>query len=274
MKSAIHLELEKDCSQLIEAGELLSIKNDQGKQSGLTDISELIGYKGNIKSKIAIVTYNSKTKSLPRTNKLSNITTADHHLQKDCIDSDTMGEGDSESAENIKLCCYLKPFRVIRFDNESHQRNLSLLAEQKFHIDLSSFDRKSLSSTELLSDHSLLNQFVDVLLCLILAHPRQYVIFIGDSFKEILSDFIEDSDRFSFLLTSPNKVNQKNTAHFTRITIKYKGKQLIAGIAESYFDENLDNVMIEKYGQESVYLINRGLLLAKPMWNSNFNLTK
>jgi len=263
--------IEKNISELLEAGEIISTENSKNEASKFFNFSEQIAFKGNIKSKVAIVTYSSNHKYLKAEKQKEENSSSQSRGE---FNNSNHNSSESNTEFNIKIFNYLKPFQIIRFDNDSLESNLQKFNDQKFHIDLIPYFSKEFTVNDLIQNYSMSKSFVDHLLNGVLAYPRQYVVFVGDLFTDILSEYIEETDRFSFMLTSPNKVNQKITAYFTRVTINYKGRKLIAGVAESFFDVNFDDIMLEKYGQESVYLINRGLLLSNPVWSSQSNFKK
>ncbi|MHC1702295.1 MAG: hypothetical protein AB9846_00175 [Tenuifilaceae bacterium] len=257
MSSSFLNSFVKDNSGLDRIEELLTIQNETNESTDLVDVSKFIEFKGNVKSKIAIVTFKNQ-------NIKENLNAFIYNPELTSVDS----------IMDVKMYNYLKPFQIIRFDNTSINNNIQNSNNQKFHVELLPNGSKEFSVNDLISNLSESKLFVDQILNGVLAYPRQYVVFVGNLFLDILSEYIVETDRFSFMLTSPNKVNQKITAYFTRITINYKGRKLIAGIAESFFDSNFDDILLEKYGQESVYLINRGLLLSNPVWVSQQNLKK
>lgn len=218
-----------------------------------SSLNELIRYSGNIKSKITLVSSNLdfiKTKN-----------------------TSTLHPTEFQVLVDSKLSSYLKPFRVIGLNKSTVKETGLGTEDQRLHIDTSKCSINGDSFNEYIKRNNY-KPVMDLILNTVLAYPRQYVIFIGEHFKDLMSDYASEIDRFSFILTSPNRVNQKNTVYFTRVCIEYCGKKLIAGIAESFYNESFDEIMLEKYGQESVYLLNRGILLSNPMWSSQLNLTK
>lgn len=277
MEATFFTELEKEYSELIETGKIKLIEDVQKKIDKQFDYKTPIYFVGNIRSKIAIVKFNSANKYLTEGKQPVNFRSYQvKHQSLGNTYSITYSDDNllSKYTSDIRMLSFIKPFQVIRFNKNSVQKNLQKLTDEKLHIDLVPYITESFSADDFVSNYSVCKPFVERMLCGVLAYPRQYVIYVGDYFRSILAEFIEESERFSFVLTSSNKVNQKVIAHFTRITINYRGKRIVAGIADSFFDENLDDVMLEKYGQESVAIINRGLLLSTPLWSSSCNLIR
>lgn len=277
MEAAFLTELEREYSELLETGKIQLIEDVQKKTAKQFHYKVPIYFVGNIRSRIALVTFNSSKNYLTEGKQPINFRSYQIKQQNlgnvysdNCLDK----VADSDYSSDVRMLNYLKPFQVIRFDKSSLQRNLQKLTDEKLQLDLVPYVTSDFSAKDFMLNYPVCKPFVDRLLSGVLAYPRQYVIFTGDYFKEILSEYIEESERFSFLLTSPNKVNQKVFAHFTRVTLNYKGRRIVAGIADSYFDENFDELMLEKYGQESVSILSRGLLLSNPLWNINNNLIK
>ena len=184
------------------------------------------------------------------------------------LDLNCKNEVDNAFSNDIRMLNFLKPFQIIRFDSASLQKNLQKLIDEKLELDLVPYLSPDFSDKDFMCNYNVCKPFVERVLNGVLAYPRQYVVFMGSCFDRVLAEYIDESETFTFFLTSPDKPNQKFVARFTRITLKFNNRRVIAGIAESFFDDGFDEVMIEKYGRESVAIINRGLLLANPLWKS------
>lgn len=61
---------------------------------------------------------------------------------------------------------------------------------------------------------------------------------------------------FKTIRSGGEKPNQKFIAQFTHITLNFKDKRIDVGITESFFNENINEVMIEKYCSETVSIFN------------------
>lgn len=265
METAFLAELEKEYSELLTTGKIKIFEDVKAITSKQFLYSTPQYYSGNIRSKFVMINFNSKKEYLcngssPKdfeSYKMLNQSLGEMFLE-------TSDEADVEAAYpyDLRMLNYLKPFNIIRFERESISNDLKKLTDEKLELGLVPFKSPDFGEKDFMSNYKTCKPLVDRVLNGIVAYPRQYIIFVGSCFNNILSEYIEDTESFRFLLTTPSYPNQKFIAHFTRITINYNSKRFIAGIAESFCDENFDSILLEKYGQESVAIINRGLLLA------------
>ena len=271
MKTLFLSDLEKEYSELVETGKIQIVEDVKKLTSKQFSYSYPLYFSGNIRSQIAIVTFRPTQKILGNDNYPTDFDTYQNkqqNLGRFFLDFDTDERLESEYSTDIRLLNYLKPFQVIRFNGDSLQKNLQKLTNEKLELDLVPYLSPDFCEKDFMGNYNVCKPFIERVLNGVLAYPRQYVIFIGECFGKVLAEYIVDSESFSFMLTSPNRPNQKSVARFTRVTLNYNDRVVIAGIAESFFDEGLDDAMIEKYGRESVAIIHRGLLLANPLWKS------
>lgn len=272
METAFLAELEKEYSELLTTGKIKSIEEIKSLTSKQFSYSSPQYYSGNISSKLVVVTFNSNREYLCREKptqdfesyKVGSKLLGDLFLNDNCIN-----DIESSYPVDIRMLNYFKPFNVIRFEQDSIKKNLKRLTDEKFEISLIPFLSPDFSEKDFMTNYKICKPFVDRILEGIVACQRQYIVFLGSCFNNILSDYIEESESFRFLLTTPNCPNQKFVGHFTRVTVKYENRRFIAGIAESFCNEDFESILLEKYGQESVAIINRGLLLSKPLWSAN-----
>lgn len=275
METTFLKELEKEYSELQETGKIRFIEDVKMMTKKSFSYSTPNYFIGNIRSRLTIVTFNSKTEYLCKGNRTVDFKTyqeINKSIGEIFLESENEVKYESTYSSDIRMLNYLKPFNLIRFDNQSVSKNLHKLTNEKLELGLVPYNSPDFDENDFMSNYETCKPFVNRVLNGIIAHPRQYVIFIGSCFNQILNEYIEESESFRFLLTSQNAPNQKFIAHFTRVTIKYNNKRIIAGIAESFCDENLDNVLLEKYGQESVAIINRGFVLSNPLWKTSLQL--
>jgi len=271
METVFLTEFAKEYSELIETGKIQIVEDVKKLTSKHFFYDYPLYFSGNIRSKIALVTFNAHKEYLKDANKPEDfIAYQQKHqsLGKIFLDPAVSNGEDPNYPEDIRVLNYIKPFQVFRFDSSSLQKNLQKLTDEKLELGLVPYLSPDFSSKDFMSNYSVCRPFIERILKGILAYPRQYVVFVGDCFEKVLSEYIVESERFSFLLTSQNIPNQKFVARFTRITLTFNERKIIAGIAESFFDDDFDEIMIEKYGRESVAILNRGLLLANPLWKS------
>jgi hypothetical protein len=271
METGFLTELEKEYSELIETGKIQMIEDVKRLTSKQFSYNFPLYFLGNIRSKIALVTFNSKKEYLVKRSKPADFNSYqdnNQNLGEVFLKSDNEKDFNTIFSSDIRLLNFSKPFQVIRLDTGSIQQTLKKFTDEKLELGLVPYLSPDFTEKDFMSNYEACKPFIERVLCGILAYPRQYVVFIGDSFRTLLSEYTEGSETFRFLLTSPNSPNQKFIAQFTRVTLNYKNRKFIAGIAESFSDENLDEIMIEKYGRESVAIINRGYILSNPLWKS------
>lgn len=261
----------KEHSELIQAGRLQIIEEIKNIVSKKIRYNNSLYSIGNCRSKVALITFNARKEYLNKTNHALHYGYYQVENQNtDDIFFETNGEKNIESrfSEEMRVLNFIKPFQIIRFDGDSINKDLKRLKEEKLELDLVPFLSPNFSVDDFMCNYKLCKPLIERVLNDVFAYPRQYAIFIGGCFNKILAEYTEKSENTSFVLTSRNKPNQKFIAQFTRISLNFKNKKIIAGIAESFFDENLDEIMIEKYGRETVSIINRGFLLSNPQWKS------
>ncbi len=271
METPFLAELDKEYTELLKTGKIKIVEDVKRLTSKQFSYNSPYYFLGNIRSRVVLVTFNLKKEYLCKGNNLVDFESYQNKSQglgEIFLESENKVEFDSIYASDIRMLNYLRPFNIIRFDQESTFRNLQKLTAEKLELGLVPYPSPDFSDRDFMINYKVCRPFVERVLNGIIAYPRQYIVFIGSCFNNILSEFIEESESFRFLLTSPNCPNQKFIAHFTRVTLKINNKRVIAGIAESFCDENLDSVLLEKYGQESVAIINRGFLLSNPLWKS------
>jgi hypothetical protein len=271
MKTLFLSELEKEYSELIETGKIQIVEDVKKITSRQFSYSYPLYFSGNIRSRLAVVNFNETRDFLKNVNHPSDFNAYQNKHQdlgKLFLDSDCEERIESKYSTDIRILHYLDPFHVIRLNGDSLQKNLQKLTDEKFELDLIPYLSPDFSVKDFMGSYKVCKPLIERVLNGVLAYPRQYVIFIGECFSKVLAEYVVDSEHFSFVLTSPNRPNQKFLARFTRVTLKFNEKIVIAGIAESFFDQELDEIMMEKYGHESVTNLNRGLLLANPLWKS------
>ncbi len=272
METAFLAELEKEYTELLATGKIKLIEEVKALTDRQFSYSTPQYYSGNIRSKLAIVTFNSGREYLCREKTLKDFETYKQEsksLGEVFLKDDFANEVGSNYPADIRLLNYLKPFNVFRFERDSLSKNLKTLTDEKLELGLIPFLSPDFCERDFMTNYDLCKPFITRVMNGVVAYPRQYIVFVGGCFNNILSQYIEESESFRFLLTTPNCPNQKFVAHFTRVTINFNNRRFVAGIAESFCDDCYDNILLEKYGQESVAIINRGLLLSKPLWRAS-----
>ena len=275
METVFLTELEKEYSELMETGKIQIIEDVKRLTSKQLSYNNPQYFFGNISSRIALITFNSKRESLCNNKKPVDLNTYRDKYQNIgnlFHESDDVSEIETIYSADIRMLNFLKPFQIIRFESQSLHKNLQKLTNEKLELQLVPYLSPDFSEKDFMNNYLTCKPLIERILNGILAYPRQYIVFIGDCFNKILAEYIEESETFRFLLTSPNRPNQKFIAQFTRLTLNFNNRKVIAGIAESFCDDNLDDILLEKYGQESVAIINRGFILSNPLWKSESNV--
>lgn len=272
METAFLAELEKEYFELLTTGKVKIIEDVKAATSKQFSYSTPQYYTGNIRSKVVLVTFNSKREYLCKGNipkDFESYKSSTKTIGEIFLESNNESEFESVYPVDVRLLNYLKPFNVFRFERDSISKNLRKLTDEKLELGLIPFLSTDFGERDFMTNYNVCKPLVDRVLRGIVTYPRQYIIFVGSCFNNILSEYIDESESFRFLLTTPNCPNQKFIAHFTRVTVNYNNRRFVAGIAESFCDESFDSILLEKYGQESVAIINRGLLLSQPLWREN-----
>ncbi|RPH33202.1 MAG: hypothetical protein EHM93_05905 [Bacteroidales bacterium] len=272
MEATFMTELEKEYGELLKTGKIQLIEKVKKLTSKQFSYSTPHYFIGNIRSRLALITFSSNKEYLCKGNAPIDFESYQYKSQKlgeNFLDLENEKEFESIYSSDIRMFNYLKPFNTIRFDGDSITKNLKKLTTEKLELGLVPYPSPDFGEKDFMVNYNACKPFVERVLNGVIAYPRQYVVFIGSCFNNILEEYVEESESFRFLLTSPNYPNQKFITHFTRITLNYNHRRVIAGIAESFCDENLDSIMLEKYGQESVAIINRGFLLSNPLWKQS-----
>jgi hypothetical protein len=107
------------------------------------------------------------------------------------------------------------------------------------------------------------------LLSTIFSFPRDYVICLSDSYIEVLAEFITDIDFFTINIDGVFPGKPSKGYRFTRLTIRYEGRDFIVGIADSYNDSTLNGEMLSEYGSQALTILKRGMVLKNPLWGTS-----
>lgn len=273
MESRFLSEIEKEFSELLNTGKIEFIEEVKRITTKHFYYNYPIYFMGNMESKLVLVSFNSSRAFLNEAKQ-----SVDFHAYKsryqnigkfiyeDCYKKVPK----SQYLDDIKEYQFIKPFQVIKFERGPIHSNLQKLIDEKLHLDLVPYSTPDFSSVDFINNYVTCKPFIDRLLDGIFAHPRRYVIFMGDFFLKILSEYITSTDRFIFEIRN-QAVSFQSHVVFTRVTINYQGRKLIAGIADSFNDELLDESMMEQYGEAAANIINRGIILSNTDWSRYLN---
>lgn len=147
-----------------------------------------------------------------------------------------------KSAFDHKQVRFLKPFHVIDFhpDSEpgSQRANAALACDEKLQLELVPYASPGFAandfSVELLQPH------FERVLEVILAYPRDYVIFCGVVFDAILntSDLLTSRHDHRFHLPTKAGVSQM-VSRFSTLELAVRGSTIRAGVAQSFAKQGI-----------------------------------
>ncbi len=272
MDSLFITEIEKEYSELLNTGKIELIEEVKKATTKHFNYKHPIYFIGNIRSKLVLVNFNSAKSCYSEGGQ-----PLDFHSYKSRYQNigklfyENLFEKvpKAKYLSDLREFSFIKPFQTIKFEKGPMQNNLQKLTDETLHLDLLPYSAPDFSAEDFIKNYTSCKPFVERLFNGIFAYPRLYVIFTGKFFK-ILQEYITYTDRFLFEVKS-SKGGLKQQVLFTRVTIEYQNKKLIAGIADSYFDETMDESMLEQYGTESASIINRGIIINNTDWSQNLN---
>lgn len=129
---------------------------------------------------------------------------------------------------------------------------------------LSTIDKDHLNIVSVKKHKSTINHLLNT----ILSFPRDYILFLSDSFIHILSDYVTDIDFFTINIDQPFQGKPSKGYRFTRITLRFGGKDFIVGVADSYADDTLSGELLSEYGNQALTILKRGMVLKNPLWGN------
>lgn len=134
---------------------------------------------------------------------------------------------------------FLKPFDVIPFVEEQNPddryMNLERVIDDKLQLELIPYGSASFRLKGF--THALLAPYLERLLSVISAYPRDYILFCGQIFAGILRDFLTDTHEFK--LTKKDGTVTQHKTRFSTIQLPYNGKVLHAGLAHSFAQQGI-----------------------------------
>lgn len=269
MESNFFKEIEREYSELLKTGKIEFIEEVKRKTSRHFFYKSPIYFIGDIKSKLVLVTFSS-SKLL----RVGNVNQPDFRTYQfkyqnygkyyyDYISN----EIPTQTLNSIlREYNYLKPFQTIKFDKNSLKDNMQKLIDEKLHLDLIPYSTPDFSSDDFINNYTLCKPLIDSLLQKISAFPRHHVIFTDQCFLKILKEYIVQTDRFIFKLNRYENGVTNQQVVFTRIILKYQNRIMVAGIADSLYDESIDRSLLSLYGEASASILNRGVILSRINW--------
>jgi hypothetical protein len=161
------------------------------------------------------------------------------------------------SAFDHKQVRFLRPFRSIDFYEETdrkHQRaNAALACDQKLQLELIPYASPGFAARDFPMD--LLQPHFERVLGTIAAFPRDYIIFCGAVFDDLLKLSGRETFRLDhhFLLTTEQGTS-KNEYRFSNVAFSYESASIRSGIARSFA---IQGIPMSAYGFKCHELYNR-----------------
>ena len=126
---------------------------------------------------------------------------------------------------------FLKPFGILPFKNDVYH-NLEVVIDQKLQLELVPFGSPNFNYHKIGAKN--LQPFIERLLNLINESKREYIIFCGRIFQEILKDYIVKEKTHSFYLTKNDGNPTQAKFEVINIKLKYNDLEVTACIAPQY----------------------------------------
>lgn len=143
---------------------------------------------------------------------------------------------------DLKQVRFLRPFGVIDFlptTKSDHQRsNAAMAIDGKLQLELIPYASQKFETSKLSKE--LLKVHIDRVLSAIVAFPRQYVIFCGAVFDDLLDSSGLLSCRRDHQFHVPTKNGQsKSKYQFSNVKFLYEGVEVRAGVARSFATQGI-----------------------------------
>ena len=142
---------------------------------------------------------------------------------------------------------FLRPFGVIDFVEQRTQEdrwtNLERVVDHKLQMELVPYGSANFSTRAFPA--SVLDKDFDRLLSVLSAAPRDYIVFCGQVFEPLLSQFVIDEHYFN--LTKRDGTTERNRSRFSNVRIPYNGDTILAGLAHSWPRQGIP---MESYAEE------------------------
>jgi hypothetical protein len=139
---------------------------------------------------------------------------------------------------------FLKPFDILPFNGDKYH-DLEISIDKKLQMELVPFGSPNFNYLEIGVEN--LKPFVNRLLNLLLESERDYVIFCGRVFQEILKDYIVKEKHHSFYLTKKDGNLTKSTFEVINIKLKLNDSEITACIVPQYAKQGYP---VAEYGKE------------------------
>ncbi|MDL2241087.1 hypothetical protein LJC69_05625 [Bacteroidales bacterium OttesenSCG-928-K22] len=141
---------------------------------------------------------------------------------------------------------FLKPFNILPFNDDVYH-NLEVVADKKLQLELVPFGSPDFIYQRVGKEN--LQPFINLLLDTILESKREYIIFCGKIFSEILGKSIVEQKVHSFHLTKNDGKPTVSLFEVMNIRLKHNNTEIIASIAPQFAKQGYP---VGRYG-EKVY---------------------
>lgn len=166
----------------------------------------------------------------------------------------TSSPREHKSRFDHKQILFLKPFNAVSFVHEYKQEdrfvNLERVVDEKLQLELIPYGSDTFSMSGW--TEQLLDPHISRVLDVIGEAPRDYVIFCGQIFAQILGKYITRTH--SFLLKKKDGSFSKNQARFSNLLFTHNNQTIRCGIAHSFAQQGI--AMNEYGGQCKIHYEN------------------
>ena len=160
----------------------------------------------------------------------------------------------SKSAFDQKQVEFLEPFNLIDLSSKNEFVNLEKVISDKLQLELIPFGASNFITSSMRKSYSknpkILQSYIDLVLDTIISRQRDYVIFCGGIFEELLQSYTIDKKKHSFMLQKKDGSLTAGSKSFSNITLDYEGQILKVGIAHTFSQRSLNGSLMNRYGQK------------------------
>lgn len=152
---------------------------------------------------------------------------------------------DHTSRFDNKQIHFLKPFNILPFSEKDKYHNLEVVVDKKLQLELvpfgsPNFDYKKIGIENLMP---YIHQLIDVLTIT----NREYIIFCGRVFHELLKNYIVKEKTHSFHLEKVDGSTTQQKYDVINVILQYKEKEIKACIAPQFAQQGCP---IKRYGEK------------------------
>jgi hypothetical protein len=135
---------------------------------------------------------------------------------------------------------FLQPFGLIEFVSQDQDGrpaaliNLERVVDEKLQLELIPYASSAFRTGKLRRILGILEPHHERMVSVIAATPRDYIIFCGSIFEDLLDRHIVDRRPHTFLLKKADGTLMRQTSRFSLITLRTPNGRIRAGIAHSW----------------------------------------